>query len=103
MAWLTKVEKTANKDEKNDPIFFLAFREFQAATTTAPAAPECCAMLRPPNPMLRQAAHRLRRVLREMAISTGCASETAQQLMNALIHIYILQIGGNEARPQYVQ
>ena len=54
-----------DEDEKNYPTFFFAFGDFNAATIPAPAAPECCG-----KPMLRQAAHRLRQVLPEMAIST---------------------------------
>ena len=50
------------KTKKRTPFFFFAFGEFNAAASVG--------MLRPQNSMLRQAAHGLWRLLREMAIST---------------------------------
>ena len=55
------------KTKKSTPVCFFVFGEFNAATINGACG---AGMLRPPNPMLRQGAHGLRRVLREMAIST---------------------------------
>ena len=56
------------EDENKDPnLFFFRLWRIQRRNNNGACG---AGMLRPQNPMLRQAAHRLRRVLREMAIST---------------------------------
>ena len=56
------------EDENKDPnLFFFRLWRIQRRNNNGACG---AGMLRPQNPMLRQAAHRLRRVLREKAIST---------------------------------
>ena len=72
------------EDENKDPnLFFFAFGEFNAATITAPAAPECCGPKTPccGKPHIAFGECCGKRQFRPKC----CASATAQQLINALV------------------
>ena len=55
------------ENKKKEPFFFFALGEFNAATTTGACG---AGMFRPKKPTSGQAVHHLRRVLREIALST---------------------------------